>query len=638
LSASKPLCRIILLAFLASLTACTTAPTTSTVDSASVESRAQQARKNGDLLGAARLFRQLAAATRGSERSRYLIEAAGLLIEANDYAAAELALTEARSTAAVDQLAIIEIYAAGVDIGLGRASDALARISALGPVSDPALASALARTRGLALFALQRYVEAVTVFVEREIWLDSSAAVLENQRLIWDGIAGAGMISMTTGDELVDGWLALAPAAALESNPTEFRRNLIEWRGRFGTHPAAGGILAEIVSGQRGTLEFPRQIALLLPLGSNRRSEAQAVRDGFIAAHLGDLRAADTRISIYDTAIAGGADAYLRAQLDGADFIVGPLLPNEVEQIVPQAGFVPTLALNFSQADTTFPQSLYQYALAPQDEATAIAERSIADGRLTAIGLFRSDDRGYRLMASFQEAFETLGGEVLAATAYVPESQNMSGPIANLLNVSRSEQRHRRLQANLGTEVDFESRRRQDVDMIFLQATPRDGRLLAPQLRFHKAGDIPTYATSDIYDTAREGRDSDLNGIVFTDLPVLLSPDSDAERFVEQLGEFWPQRTRQWIRFYSFGFDAYQLIGPIFNPAFAIWPRRGMTGELSIESDGRIHRALPFARFENGTPNALGPPAVRPGNIAPASDNSRFEVRGGLFNSPVGAR
>jgi len=50
------------------------------------------------------------------------------------------------------------------------------------------------------------------------------------------------------------------------------------------------------------------------------------------------------------------------------------------------------------------------------------------------------------------------------------------------------------------------------------------------------------------------------------------------------------------------GFDAYQLIGSLYNDSRAAWPVRGMSGDLSLDANGRIHRALPLAQFRNGKP------------------------------------
>ncbi len=448
-----PLSGLLLAAAMVALGACTSAPPSGNGASPTeLLTRAETAEAQGDITEAARLYRQLATINRGGLRADYLLSAARLWISTGNFTAAAADLTAAQDIATPAQRIEYTVLMARLDVEAGRADGALTRLDTTGPIADPALASLAAETRGLALFALNRPAEAVTVFVEREIWLNSTEEILANQRHIWDGLATLNATPGPAADETIAGWLALAPLTRLEFDPPGFRAALLDWRTRYGTHPAASGILADIIASHRGTMTFPQRIALLLPLGSTRRIQAQAVRDGFLAARIADPEATDTIVTVYDTAAAGVTDAYVRAQTDGADFVVGPLLPEAVEQIVPMAGFVPTLALNFSPNDQQiFPQSLFQFALAPEDEARAIAEHAIAEGQRRAVALFASTDRGYRLMAAFQAAFESLGGEVLAASAYVPESQDASGPITQILNIAASEQRHRRLQANLAS-------------------------------------------------------------------------------------------------------------------------------------------------------------------------------------------
>src|SRR5690606_22805384 len=201
-----------------------------------------------------------------------------------------------------------------------------------------------------------------------------------------------------------------------------------------------------------------------------------------------------TSIRVYDTGALGGREAYVTAQLEGADFIVGPLLRPEVEQVIEQGNLVPTLALNFAETDTSALRSFYQFALWPEDEAEAVARRAYASGARTAVALVPSNDYGYRLLNGFRQAFEELGGEFLGFNGYDTGAQDFSGPIESLLNIDRSQQRRTRLVANLNVGISFEPRRRQDVDMIFLGADRATGRLLVPALNFHFAGDIPTYA------------------------------------------------------------------------------------------------------------------------------------------------
>lgn len=589
----------------AALVGCTSQPArTPAVDTGTLEARAAQAGQAGNTEAAVGIYRQLADASRGETKARFLIEAARLLLGAEDWSRAQLWLEEARLDATPEQTRSILVLLARAEVGLGQPDRALAALADLRPPFSVALSRDIAEVRALALFALGQVAEAVRTLVDREIWLDSAAEISANQRLIWDGLAANARAAPPprTGDPTVDGWLALIPLTTLTSDQAAFRRALIEWRRQFVAHPAARGILAELVAGQRESGTGPARIALLLPLGSVRRTQVLAVRDGFLAAHLTSGHK-DISIAVYDTALRGSADAYLAAQLDGADFIVGPLFRDEVAEIIDQAGFIPTLALNFAQIDAQFPPSFYQFALSPEDEARAIAERAIASGQTRALALFASDDRGYGLMNAFRDAFEALGGQVLNSAAYVPESQNFSQPVEELLNRSRSEQRHRRLQANLGRPVEFEPRRRQDVDMIFLQVDRAPiGRLLAPQLRFDDAGDIPTYSTSDIYDTARQGTDSDLNGVIFPDLPLLLEPEGLADNLTRELDAYWPERGRQWVRLYAFGYDAYRLVDQLYSTFPSTWPMRGITGDLYLDVDGRIHRGLPFAQFQNGRP------------------------------------
>ncbi len=295
----------------------------------------------------------------------------------------------------------------------------------------------------------------------------------------------------------------------------------------------------------------------------------------------------------------------MQAQLDGADFIVGPLLQPEVDQVIAQAGFVPTLALNFATNDTTFLSSFYQFALAPEDEARTIAAAAIAAGAKTAIAFVPSNQRGYRIRDSFRAAFEEAGGQLLAWNGYEPALQDFSQPVAELLNVKRSQDRHRRLAANLGIAVQFpEARRRQDVDIIFVVADAAAGRALASQLRFFGAADIPAYATADIFDPARTARDNDLNGFIFADTPALLVPDDDATAVRSDLQAYLPQRNGL-FKYYGMGYDAYGLIATTYAGDDTAWSMRGMSGDLSLDTQGRVRRVLPLAQFRNGRPVAL---------------------------------
>jgi len=601
---------------LAAFAACTSLTPTqrpvTTGDTAGLEQRARAAVDAGNFSAAAELYTQLAMASSGSARIDYLLRSAQSAADYGDTALARRRVGEARNGASVAQQQTSSVLLARLELAEGRPQAALDMLAALPQALPQQVQRDAAAVRGQALFRIGRPVDAVRTLVEREVWLEDADSIVANQRMIWDGFRGlpAPPPTAPTGDAVVDGWLALAPLTA--STGPELRRSLLGWRQQYPSHPAAAGLLAELLAAQRSGA-FPSQIAVLLPLSSPQtRAVALAIQDGFMAAHLRNSSNADTSVRVYDSARLGSSEAYLQAQLDGADFIVGPLMGPEVDQVIAQAGFVPTLALNYATTETPFLRSFYQFALSIEDEARAIAAAAIASGAKSAVAFVPSNQRGYQIRDNFQAAFEAGGGKLVDWFGYEPTLQDFSQPTATLLNVRRSTERHRRLAANLGEPVQFEARRRDDIDMIFaIVPDDRTGRLIASQLRFFGAGDIPVYANAAIFDPGKTARDNDLNGFIFADTPALLAPSPDASALRGDLQTFWPQRASL-SRFYGMGFDAYGLVASLFASDGTALSMRGLSGDLSLDAQGRVRRVLPLAQFRGGRPVALDDELSRP--------------------------
>jgi outer membrane PBP1 activator LpoA protein len=354
--------------------------------------------------------------------------------------------------------------------------------------------------------------------------------------------------------------------------------------------------------------DYPSQIALLLPLSGRNANAGAAIRNGFFGAYFSsasELEEPQT-IRVYDVAGAASTrDVYDRALADGAEFVVGPLLRPEVTQLVGHSLLpVPVLALNYLPDEVTAPPGVYQFALAPEDEAASAATRAIADGHRRALALVPNNDWGRRVLDSFATTFESLGGTLLDFRNYQPSSQDFSFEIEGLMALADSVQRYQRLRANLGSSLQFDPRRRQDADFVFLAADAKAGRLLKSQLKFHYAGDLPVYATSFIY--AMDGRsDADLNGVMFADTPWLLSPPPWIADLPALYNDLWPEE-RRLGRLHAMGYDAYRLVGRL--AAARTEPMEelaGATGTLYLDDDGRVHRRLAWARFVRGEPAAV---------------------------------
>ena len=414
-------------------------------------------------------------------------------------------------------------------------------------------------------------------------------------------IAGAEILVVLGAYDTAGEWLTRAGG---EATPDQARR-IMELHKRI--RAALSQVSAPL-----------NRVALLLPLTGPQRQAAIAIQDGFLAAHLGPSGAgAPGRLAlhIYDTGLLGAQEAYLAARDDGAEFIVGPLLKPELAAIMDSAGTAPTLALNTLE-DGRSAANLYQFALAPEDEASQVARYAAANGASNAVALIPRDDWGDRLLGSFRTELEALGGQLLEIRTYDPAGQDFSTAITTVLNIDRSDRRRQQLGADLGIALEFESRRRQDIDAIFVAADAGAGRLLAPQLRFWFADDIPTYATSAIYESSRGN--GDLNGLLFADTPWVLGAGAAPPTLAATLRRHWPQRSSaQWTRFYGFGFDAFRLMLALHENPNTLSSFPALSGVLSLDEAGRVRRELPLAQFRDGVPVAVepAPVAVEPGSF-----------------------
>ena len=217
---------------------------------------------------------------------------------------------------------------------------------------------------------------------------------------------------------------------------------------------------------------------------------------------------------------------------------------------------IPTLAMNYS--DITFdevPKNLYQFGLSAEDEARQVAQRAWVEGRRNALILSTDANWGQRSADAFQKTWEALGGTIVSRDVYAKQ-KDYSNVIKGALNVAESQQRYRQLRGILNQSMEFEPRRRQDVDMIFLIARHDEARQIKPTLDFHYASDLPVYASSHIY-TGKSDRkqDRDLNGIRFTTLPWFFDNQSPEKTMINKVAKPAPS----YQRLYALGVDSYHL-------------------------------------------------------------------------------
>ena len=556
------------------------------------------------------------------KRQEYQLRAAGAMV-------AEGRVEEARRLAGLIQSAPLgeelrlrkRLVLALIALARGDAEAVLKHLPAADSGLSNELRGEITETRARAYQQRGNALEAARERLELEPLLSDPAAQARNRQAVFDTLSTLSVAALEAfvlaPPDPLSGWLELVAGHKRAGGDRDaLELELERWRLRYPGHPGnalvGGGAVPE---GTPPALEYPDTIAVLLPLSGRLAAAGESVRDGLLAAYYRERSAgsgggAAPELRIYDTAgdAAGIWGVYRQALADGAKAIVGPLDKGAVSALALAGELdVPLLALN--HVDELTRGGFHQFSLSPEDEARSVAMRAWLDGHRRALLLTPQGEWGERVAAAFAEHWGRFGNEVVERAAYDPAEADFSQPIQALLDLDQSELRYRALRTAVKRKLEFEPRRREDVDLILLASAPREARLIRPQLRFHQAGDIALYATSHVF----AGRidpdaDRDMDGLVFCDMPWSL-PESRGEARAE-LEALWPEGMSRYARLYAMGMDAYRLVPHLTDRARAasLPLFQGATGNLTLEAGNRVHRELRCARFIDGVPVSLAPP------------------------------
>lgn len=436
----------------------------------------------------------------------------------------------------------------------------------------------------------------------------------DNHQHIWQNLINISLENLLKWSEAApntqfSNWLQLA---AIAKNPKftleEHIQALKHWRLSNPNHPAAIDLPGGLALLEQSAKLQPKHIALMLPLSGSLASSGEAVREGFMAAYYQTLqRGYDVpTISIIDTNAAGSLElAYGDALALEAEWVVGPLDKKQVNELAKLETLpLPTLALNYSDdiAVGEQPDDFYQYGLSAEDEARLIAERAFQQGYRRVLALAPENPWGKRIYQAFEQHWLELGGTV-AGQQFYKQRKDYNPDIKALLNVDDSQKRYSTIRRLMRESMEFEPRRRQDADWVFLLALPKQGRQIRPMFDFNFAGDLPVFSTSHIFSgRINSKKDVDLNGIQFTDLPWLL----ESSELKTEIENNQPRAKSGYARLYAMGVDAFRLY-PRLKQLSALPHSNifGVTGDLSMDSEGKIHRKMPFAVFKRGRPVAV---------------------------------
>lgn len=615
--------------------------------------RAQALLEKGEYAQVAQLYEQAAREAEPSQRAGLALEAADAYLKARDLAAADRLLGGiSRARLEGPDGVRYDLVAAELALAQSAPGQALSRLPREAAAVPEEWRARYHRLRAQALLDEDQPYAAAQERLALQQWLQSPEEARANREALLSALLRMAPDSMQANlqalpaDSPMSGWLALAyqvKTQLFEGKP--MGPALARWREQYPGHPGGEALARDLIQRYQQAFRYPPSVALLLPLSGRFEAAAESIRNGFLTAYY-EGQEGRPSVRIYDVAShpQGVVGAYRQAVNDGAGWVVGPLDKDAVSTLLSQPDRpVPILALNYLDEDTPpaaetdrellslrpgdaamppepaaaagevpgAPRSraladAFQFGLLPEQEARQAAEKLISDGHHRALVLAPTDDWGQRLARAFARRFTELGGFVADVGRFDPNRSDHSDTIRALLDLQAGIRRDRALEQLLGRDLNYVPHMRNDVDALFLAARPGQARLIKPQLRFFQAVDLPVYGTSHIYSgSPAPGNDADLNGVEFCDAPWMLGT-SDEPPSRQQAVRWFPNASGELGRLYALGVDAYRLIP--YLPWLADHPADdypGLSGRLTLDGSGHLHRHLAWAVFRHGVPVPL---------------------------------
>jgi len=390
-------------------------------------------------------------------------------------------------------------------------------------------------------------------------------------------------------------WTQLASTSRdLATQPIQLRQALSQWQL---AHPNLTSFTPDILNIAIETSEFsPRKIAVLLPLSGRLSKQAQALKQGILAAYF--QQQDKPELIFLDTSKKSMED--IQAQLQDVDFVLGPLLKENIEALIQQLPVdLPILALNKPEQDNN-PQHFF-YALAPEDEAQQIAEHLGKQGHQQPVIIAGSHSASQRMAHAFSQYWLDTGHLYQPDIITFSDNKTMRNKVEALLDVGQSKNRIRQIDKSFRKEVHSVARNRRDIDAIVVFAQAGETELLNPIIESSIspfARLVPVYASSRSYSQDMNKNSlRDLRNLNFVDMPWIL--DKQNWKSEQQESEnLWPKKRDSLQRLYAMGFDTLKLIPQLKHmQLFPQFRSQLASGSLSLKNN-EVQRLLSWGKVQ----------------------------------------
>ncbi|WP_370966662.1 penicillin-binding protein activator [Enterobacter wuhouensis] len=314
-------------------------------------------------------------------------------------------------------------------------------------------------------------------------------------------------------------------------------------------------------------------------------------------------------LKIYDTSSQPLDQVLAQVQKDGASIVVGPLLKNNVEELMKSNTTLNVLALNQPE-DVQNRANICYFALSPEDEARDAARHIHEQGKQAPLLLIPRSTLGDRVANAFAQEWQTLGGGVVLQQKFGSASElraGVNGGAGIALNgspVSASLPQQQGVTIGGLTipapPTDAQISGGGKVDAAYIVATPEEIAFIKPMIAMRNGSQsgATLYASSrSAQGTAGPDFRLEMDGLQYSEIPMLAG--SNPALMQQALGAV--RNDFSLARLYAMGVDAWALANHFTQmrqvPGFEL---NGNTGDLTATQDCVINRKLSWLKYQQG--------------------------------------
>ncbi len=306
-------------------------------------------------------------------------------------------------------------------------------------------------------------------------------------------------------------------------------------------------------------------------------------------------------LKIYDTTSQPMSQLLAQVQQDGATLVVGPLLKENVEEVMKSNTSLNVLALNQPGKVENRPNLCY-FALSPEDEARDAARHIHDQGKQTPLLLVPRGALGDRVVSAFADEWLKLGGgtvlqQRLGSTAELKSGVNGGGisltgsPVSTLPSS---------MDSSLGSPGDVPVSSGGSIDAAYIVATPEQIGYIKPliAMRNGSQSNVTLYASSrSAQGTSGPDFRLEMEGLQYSEIPMLAG--SNPALMQQALSAV--RNDYSLARLYAMGADAWSLANHFAqmrqSPGYEL---NGNTGDLTATPDCVINRKLSWLKYQQG--------------------------------------